>query len=241
MTRHSAAARRACRAFTLLEVLVALALAILLLGALMAFLGQLQRQRAVLTIESDQLQGAGLLMDRLEGELLCVVAGDAVVGAGVKGDSNSLALLSLVVPSVRSGGRAAFAQGGMVRTTYTFDPAAALIRASRVDVLAAGGTPSTGEIGRGMTRVRFRYYAKSSSGIGTWRDSFDALTEGGLPLAIEVALWFGSSAPAGPDPSSPEPDALLLTDTVGLAATLPPPDRVRLIAVSGGPTEAPSP
>jgi hypothetical protein len=53
--------------------------------------------------------------------------------------------------------------------------------------------------------LRLRYYDGEK-----WRDSFDSLSEGALPVAIEVALWFGDAGAgqsAGPSVGASPPVA----------------------------------
>jgi hypothetical protein len=104
--------------------------------------------------------------------------------------------------------------------------------------------------------VRFRYH----DGRG-WRESFDA-SRGGLPAAVEVAIWIrgaepvAEEVPQAPEPArpsrrmtvhaddgpeeSPSPAGLVEDDGVEEEPELPPPparepDRVRVMVVPDGP------
>jgi prepilin-type N-terminal cleavage/methylation domain-containing protein len=68
-------------AFTLIEVLVALALTAALAGAVLAFLDTLSTRRAALERAADHTTGVGLLFDQVErAALACVADADGLPG-----------------------------------------------------------------------------------------------------------------------------------------------------------------
>lgn len=85
------------RAFTLMEVLIAIALITLLLGGVLSF-GWTLADRRVRIVEGvrESLATSGVF-DRLEAELHAAVAGDPVLGAGVVGDETTLRIISRAV------------------------------------------------------------------------------------------------------------------------------------------------
>ena len=236
--------RRGVRGFTLLEVLVAIALIGLLLGAIMTFLVQVQADRAALLKLVQRSRQLTSLIDRIEADLLAVVAGDQVLGAGFKGNETSLALLSLspTASEIESG----TVRGGLVATRLDFDAAAGSLTLTRADGLR-GGAGEPRESVTGLARVRWRYYvaAGATGGLAHWTDSFDSLSEGGLPLAVELAVWFGAR-PLSADQSDGDGPAGTVGDAAagGQAERIHAPDRVRVIAIAalgGGADEEKTP
>ena len=82
------------RAFTLMEVLLALGLICVLMGSVLGFLFQIGSQRDVLAAAGARQQGATALFERMEADLMCVVASGVSGEAGVQGDSSRLTLLT---------------------------------------------------------------------------------------------------------------------------------------------------
>lgn len=189
------------RAFSLIELLVAIALILSLLGALFAFSwDMLATRRQVLEVTARQ-RAASILIEHLEHDLVHCVAGDERSGAGIAGDGTSIRVLTRGVPAWRvgtgagSGASAAF--GDLEQSAFAFDAGAGLITAGRA---AAGDTAeATESLGGRVAKVRFRYHDGTA-----WRDTFDSLRAGALPSAVEVAIWFdpwpGEMAPADEDP-----------------------------------------
>ena len=248
------------RAFSLFEALLALALIASLSGVVFTFLFNLGRQRTALDAEASSLQGAEALFDAVETDLNAAIAGDAAAGAGVVGDETSLRLLTRqVAPPMPGAGvpLAADLQG----VSYTFDQQTGEIEARRWSEIDRS-TEASSIIATNVERVRLRYFDGRS-----WSASFSSLSDGGLPVAIELAIWFGGSSGAvgGLDAASAgraprqDPDAIGAFDpddpTAGLwgdpmaegfeeqlpeetGEPLPPPDRVRTIVIPDGPVSA---
>lgn len=204
--------RTKVRGFTLFEVLLALALVALLAGAMFALISELGSQRRQIGDAWRRWRATDVLFDALERDLACVIAGDARVGAGIKGNQNSLALLTRGVwidPDAPSDAAAAARSRDLTRVAYQTGESGG-IRCRRAVVLRApnAGSPPperNGTIGADLRSVRFRYFDGRE-----WQDAFDSLQKGHLPEALEIAVWLGGSSPstAGSGASSPSPDRL---------------------------------
>jgi len=214
------------RGFTLIEVLIAVALLSLLTGSMFAFLVNLARTRDRTLSVSRVESGATLFLDRLEDDLGACIAGDASFGPGVRGTADSIEVLRRLVT----------VEGAEV------DPARAVLGVYRHDPVARTIEtidPDTGEgevLGTGVVRLAMRYHDGSQ-----WLDSFDS-SRSGLPVAVEVSLWLGDpAAPGETTDAIPEFGALEAPMQPELGETSPEslhPDRVRIIAVPDGPVAA---
>ena len=133
----------------------------------------------------------------------------------------------------------------MQASEYQFD--SGVFKARRWNI--GGSTPELETVCDHVEAVRVRYFDGKE-----WKASFDSLSAGALPVAVEVAVWFGTpkkdenaAGPAarpaksgGTKGAKTEPDA---TSDEGApakqdaAAALPSrePDRLRVIVVPDGP------
>lgn len=204
------------RGFTLFEVLLALALVALLAGAMFSLIEQIGTQRRRIADDWRRWRSTDVLFDALERDLACVIAGDRRVGAGVKGNENSLVLLTRTVwidpdapaPANIAGSR------DLIRATYRTANSGGMrcVRAVVPRRAASEAPPPEreGDLGGEFRAVRLRYF----DGNG-WKDSFDSLRAGHLPQAVEIAVWLAGAGPIGPtDGGAPSP-----------------PDRLRVIVV----------
>ncbi len=237
------------RAFSLVEVLVALALLVFLAGATTTFLRDLQRGRRTLLDINADLQSGSLVMDRLERDIATCVTAHAGSG-GVRGNATSITVLSRAsMPNVADAGDAL---RDIQATSLAWNDQTGALAITRYLPGASGS--STEEVSRRVERLRLRYHDGTD-----WRDTFDSATEKKLPVAVEVAIWF---APAGRPPvlATPEfdeePDAglgaagvpMTLEDLDAMPADdmgLPiedrvwgQPDRLRIIAVPDASVDA---
>lgn len=199
-------------AFTLMEVLIAIALLVLLGGAMFGFLGNLAQRRADLADLGRQAQATEALMNGLERDLMTALAGDASAGAGIVGRRDSLRILSRgVVLDLRNP-----SLGDLQQTTYRFRPADGAVECARRDVYAqqrrAASDDEANGVGEaepaapreepeqiltGVEKLQFRYYVR-----GQWRSSFNSRSARRLPAAVEISIWYAD--PANED----EPQAL---------------------------------
>lgn len=159
---------RRARAFTLLELLIAVALLFALSGAIFAFVRDLNTQRQAIGDRGRTTLRGAALFDHIERSLLTSVAEHEGV-AGIVGDAESITVTS------RSGGGV----GGAVRATFSHEPGAA-------EIVASSDAWPRSVLVEGVRRLRLRYLVG-----GQWRGRFDSMEQGGLPEAVEVALWFG--------------------------------------------------
>ena len=184
------------RAFTLVEVLLALGLVAMLAGSIFGFMWNIVRVRDAMAAESRDVQAGAAVVERIESDVLCGLAGDANVGAGVSGTATSLKVMTRGV-AVPVGSEVD--QGDLQWSEFSFDRAAGTIKARRGK---ARGTAELELVSDHLQWARLRYFDGK-----VWAESFDSLKSGGLPVAIEVALWFGPvwHAAGASEPTSPEP------------------------------------
>jgi type II secretory pathway component PulJ len=241
---------------TLIEVLVCIGLVGALLGSMFAFFfDMLASRRRALDHAARQL-AASLLIERLENDLTSCIVGDGASGPGVEGDATRIQVHSRSVAAhlAEKGLMDPQVLGDLQAAEYRFNQAG-LIEARR---LTPSDTTSPGSdfSALGPTgKLRIRYHDGKQ-----WRDSFDSLKAGALPVAVEVALWL--YALPGETPSAqPESTRLTFDDTKGFdqaqsawdsdretwsprfpsSETLdePLPDRIRVIPVPDAATKDP--
>ncbi len=229
------------RAFTLMEVLVAIALLLALFGVMFGFLnGVLSTRQHVLELTGKQ-RAASLLIDRVEADLLTCLVGDERHGAGVVGEPESLRLLTR--------GTLAGAEGDAVFSDlqvaeYRFDPSTHELSGSRG--VAGNDASESHPFASRIYKVRFRYHDGEQ-----WQDRYDSMQRGRLPVAVEVAVWFepwpGDDWTVADDEFGPEPAGAAERLTFDMDDTFdetewamradrdfrddPTPDRVRVIAI----------
>lgn len=233
------------RAFTLLEVLVALALTIVLTGVAYSLLWNLVRDRGVILERIESGQGAGDLLDVLESDLEASFVEDPLLGAGVRGDVASLTVLTRGVHlrALTEGADAAtrdLALSDTLEIVYRFE-AGEVVRRSAL-VSARGDRRASDERRFALRGFRLRYHDGTA-----WRGSFDSRSAGYLPAAVEVRLFTqtdpapatepGSTAPTSPAAGAPASVSV----NSSAASSAPAPGRSRVIAIpDGGPgTSAP--
>ncbi len=213
------------RGLTLLEVLVAVALLVVLFGALFTFLYDTLAARARALEHTGRQLAAATLFERLERELPACLVGDRESGAGVAGDGASLKISSRGVAAALAERGASDPEvlGDLQRMEYRFDRESGRIEARH---LAAGDGEggAFAPLGGAVHLVRFRYHDGTA-----WRDSFDSLEADRLPLAVEVAIWFDG-------PGGSQDEAAFERDS-----REPRPDRMRVIAVPDAAGEADEP
>ncbi len=209
--------------FTLIELLVGIGLFVLLALGMAAFSKDLARQRATLARLSEASRVGTVLIDGLERELMMSMAGGGRQGAGVKGDAQSIRILTCGVAV-----DAASAGSDVLEVSYRWDSSSGVLQASQRAVIGDAAAPAVDEvISSRVARLRFRYHTGTQ-----WADSYDSTEAGRLPAAVEVALWFVGDGPRIA-PATSEPDAA--DEGFGVAPVEAPdlgePDRLRIIAV----------
>lgn len=241
------------RAFTLLEVLLALGLIAMLSGGMFAFFWQLTSQKAALVEGALEGQAADALIERLENDLAGAVAADSAGGAGIVGTASSLKVLSRGVTLPLKEEDRAWAKGDLQGSEFVLEGGA--LKAKRWDAHRGVGGAAGETIPGAIGALRFRYYDGES-----WVESFDSKSAGTLPVAIEVSVWFGPSREVGAGSESesaarperaaeagdeetrgaaPVPRARPAPSSTSVASgSVPAADRVRVIVVPDGPTTA---
>ncbi len=194
MTKMRIAVTRAkpfLRAFTLVEVLIAIALIIAVAGTSFTFFHNLLQSRERLLEEAARQRSATILLDQLEGALLTAIAGDERNGAGVTGDNASISILTRGVATyvAENGLRDPGLFSDLQRIEFRFDASSGIIEA-RETVVPTVNRDRSSAAGRywpigAAAVVRFRYHDGSM-----WVDSFDSRAAGRLPAAVEIAIRF---------------------------------------------------
>lgn len=213
--------RSTSRAFSLVEVLLALAISLLLGAAVLSLLLNLGRRRTTILSLAGEQQSTGVFLHRLEADLSAALAGDGAVGAGVKGTGTELSLLTrgVVLGGVVQG-RGASVLGDLQGSRYVFDREGGVLKARRWT--AGRGSGESGEfevVSSRIRRLRFRYFDGRE-----WKSGFDSLAEGALPVAVECAVWTGTPASQ--------------TNAAAGGERWGAPDRLRVVVVPDGPSAA---
>ena len=220
------------RAFSLLEVMVALGIVGMLAASVFAFVLDLLQGRESLSDASRDAIAAAVIIERLEGDLLVGVVG---VGdqAGIRGDDKGIAIIgrSVKLPA----GSDDRVIGDMVESEIRFDEGRGLLEGRR-------GGASFEQISDRVRFCRFRYFDGRR-----WVSSFDSRSAGSLPVAIEIAAWFGSLEERDTlEPSMEDPpeesmlsegflDGAPLMEEEALSVPSREPDLLRVMLVPDGP------
>lgn len=222
------------RGFTLVEVLLAIGLVAALAGGVFSFMWNLLDRRVSILEAASEADAAGVLFERIEADLLCAIAGDEGIGGGIVGESGRLRVLTRGV-ALRSDPSAA-APADLQGSEYVFDAARGEVRARRW----LGGTPAGGSalevVSDRVRHLRLRYFTGRE-----WTERFDSLRQG-LPVAVEVSIWFGAPVAAADEAMIDEvaSEPLTLDSAAAMEGDLPPreADRRRVIVVPDGPVAA---
>ena len=189
-------------AFTLVEMLVSIALLALLAAGIAALTDDLRLRRAAILNIGEANRAADAVIDTLEADLATTFVADRDGRAGIAGGPRSLTLRSQTVPLTL--GDADDPKTQSTRSRIEFDPDERELRAWR------GGDTGAGDptlVTRRIERLRFRYHDGQA-----WQPSFDSSSAGTLPVAVEVTMLF---APArDPDPEPVRPGDELIPDAV---------------------------
>ncbi|QYK46771.1 MAG: hypothetical protein KF838_08215 [Phycisphaeraceae bacterium] len=170
--------RRSARCFTVIEVLVACALLLLLMGAVMSLMWSARDQRARVTAISTSAREVLAMMDQIESDLMTAVAADPREGSGVVGDETSIRILSRGVWLRGSFGERS--PRDIQGSSFNFDGQGARVEAERWLV---SGERMRATVCERVGELRFRY----ADGFA-WHDTFDAADRGRMPTAIEISV-----------------------------------------------------
>lgn len=195
------------RAFTLLEVLLALGLLVVLGVATVSFIFRLLDRREMIATASASMVGADVLFEELESRLVGTFVVDGAGAPGLVGRAAEITLHSRVSRDPREGA------GDSGKVHFWFD-------AQTGALMGEEGDGAAEPLVQGVAAVSFRYYDGRE-----WFKSFNTVESQRLPAAVEVAIWFGP-APAADS-----------ADTIADEADFPSrdPDRLRIIVVPDGP------
>ncbi len=224
--------------FTLFEVLLAIALALALSGAVLAFMDDLMTRRAR-TLEAIEDLGAGdSVISRLEQELMTTFVEDPQMGAGVRGTRTRLTVLSRGVIPPMVGDPRVIPLGDLQGVMIAFEERTGVLRmgrfarqdeAVRMDIVSTR-----------VQDLRLRYHDGRA-----WSESFNSAQRGMLPTAVEVAIWFGerveddavafdAEAAGGADDAGMVREAIRGPTDEDARGPARPPDRLRVIAIPDG-------
>ncbi|MCL4222515.1 MAG: prepilin-type N-terminal cleavage/methylation domain-containing protein [Phycisphaerales bacterium] len=234
------------RAFSLLEVMLAIGIVLVLSGVVYTFLFDLMDSRDRVVRYGDQSRVGVGMIETIERDLMTTLAGGTRFGPGLRGSPTSMTLLSRgVTLPIENDSQTVL--GDMQGVRFEWERSSRQLRASRWDVLS-GESAMSEVISDQVEYLQFRYYDGRQ-----WSGSFDSGSAGRLPVAIEVAVWFGDrqaetsrgrTRGAGLEgrvgPSRRDLDAALdaeWEDEELSAPDLPlrDPDRVRVMAVPDAP------
>ena len=124
------------RAFSLVEVLVALTLILALFAALYGFFFDLLRQRERLNDAMARQRAAAMLIERLERDLQTCVAGGPRGESGIVGDNETLTIYARGVATQFALSDLERAFGDLQSTRYAFDPRARTFTLTRASAAA---------------------------------------------------------------------------------------------------------
>jgi hypothetical protein len=193
------------RGFSLLEAIVAVAIATAFLSALAVFTTNLGDARARLGKLVDRIECVDAVFTACDRAIATAVVEDPDLGSGITGEQMSI---RIVRTTVGLGGDGAELLSDREIHELRFDEASRTIflrRGEREDALPMPARA-----------LRIRYLASDG-----WVDSFDSAERGAFPVGIEVSIWFDLATPDD-DPSAGVPP-------LGVA------DRTRLFRVMGAP------
>lgn len=179
--------------FTLVEVLVAVAITSLLLLTVFGIFSSVSRTRTALEGEGEEFHQARVLFDRIGRELRSAYLRQdnprTLFAGGTDEDGNLFLEFSTTVASPILGGKA----GGLSLVRYELNPEDPAQRGGRVllrresPLFAAGRDEAkTYRLAADIEEMSLRFYAGNSG----WKDAWDSAVEKKLPLMVELTMAF---------------------------------------------------
>jgi len=237
------------RGLTLIEMLLAIALTLALMGSMFAFYFNVLSSRSVIIEHMRQQQAATTLISWIDSDLATCVAGDATIGAGVKGDSTNLRVLTRGIAArvAAHGADDPEVFSDLQLAEYRFNANELRIEGRRAPTVFTGTNASSegsqfSSLDGTIHHLRFRYFSN-----GQWQDSFNSLQADRLPAAVEIALWLNpvsddnedvtewstpSTQPMSGESTATAPVEMAQDDSPSRSRDeLPSPDRVRVIVI----------
>ena len=175
------------RGLTLLEVLIALSLGIVLLGSVTTFAWSQLNSRDRILAAANARRSLTLVIDRLEQDLVSVIAGTSDGQPGLRGDRSSIMIHARGL-APRWSDNPSTMIGDLHRLNIGFDPFSGRIEMIRSPHQAGSELLEEDPAALpGLIRdLSFRYYDGEQ-----WVEQWDSLREGRLPMAVEIAAWYG--------------------------------------------------
>jgi len=227
------AGRTSGAGFTLIEVILAIALTMVIAGAAMSLATTLLERRDQINDAAVRDRGVAILMDQVEQDLMGVVAGGNG-GSGFVGTSHEVTL------RVRG---VTLRHEDLIEARYRFVTSGdGALKPGRV--IARRGVSGTEEtLADGVALMRLRYH----DGV-SWVASYDSSSKRELPWAVEIAVWLGDPAEFADDAAGGGVDGDVMDNgdardrdegasvggDLGADVIVRPPDRVRVILVPDG-------
>ena len=206
------------RGFTLLEAIVAVAIATAFLGALAVFTVNLSASRERLARLAERLETADAVFAACERSLATAVVVDASGRAGIAGNEASLRIMHAAV-ALGDDGESILGDRAALQISFNESSGVIeLINGSARDALAAP-----------VRAMRVRYLNESS-----WADAFDSAEMGAFPVGIEVSLWFAPVASVLNNANDSASDDAL-DDAAPVEITDSPAGRTRFFRIPGAP------
>ena len=229
------------RGFTLLEVLIAIALALVLGATMFWFLQDMLATRGRTLEHAARQRAAATLIERLEGDLAACLVGDSRNDSGIAGDATHVRILTRgVMTQLASRGMDdPAALGDLHAVEYRFNPGNHSLEARKH---LAGEESEFAALGGDIAHIRFRYLDGRQ-----WQTSFDSIAANQLPVAVEVCVWFnpwpgdvahvssGATQPGESAGNFDENAFAVMSESASFRP--PPPDRRRVIAIPDGGTQ----
>ena len=184
------------RAFTLVEVLVATALMLALVGAMYGFLHDLVSVRARALDLTARHRAADAALETLETHLACAIVADARAGAGVVGDDRGITVRSrgvtarLTPPAGESPPPLADRQDFELR-----------FETDRLTATLDGAVHDLGPV----AGFRLRYFDGEA-----WADEYDSRRLDALPVAVEVRVWYDRTTDVDGEETTPDRTRLIV-------------------------------
>ncbi len=158
--------------------MVAVALLLLLLGAVMSLMWSAQDQRSRVSALAGSTRDVLALFDQIEADLTTAIAADPREGSGIRGDDRSIRILFRSV--WLRGSLGDLTPRDLQGASYVFVSGSHRVEGER---WAVSGEHSKATLCDRLTDVRFRY----SDGLN-WSDEFDAMDRSRMPMAVEIRV-----------------------------------------------------